>query len=568
MATVAFKGTNISLVNDNTGFTVWKRDGTGGTPSAISESDVFLQGTGACSVKVSNQGVVLAFGTGGLDLSAANTHLMIWCQMLAGPLMKVRDSTTVPGLAIFVSSDATLSSGSNYKMWAVDGSDTYPGGWVRYIIDLSKTASTVVGTLNLASVQHVGVYCNTQPNVAKFDNLVIDRIDYVTPGQGLGISGTSPSASWEELFAADDAVANKYGIIQKSNGIYTLLGSVEIGDAAGSTTTVWDDATGAIVTFKDPRYYDGTADASCISSDLYTISTVGNATGTTDITFGDVVGTGDDRQGISGGTITTDGPDWRWDSQADIADLDTVNLYGMNLTGAGRGVLLDDGTKTSIISCTFVNCGEILPGSVSNGAEILSVIIIDPDDVSGSENRGLRFPNTTHNVKKVSFITSGTPTTQHMAHLSQAADYSIGFDEIKFFGSYVSATLWHGENSGNSADVTINASNGANPVETEFENTGSPVGTVDVQNPVSYELTNLIAGSEVRIIRKSDGVELDGVESSGTTFTHNYTFTGNTDIKVIVQKEQYEWLRFDDTLVATSKSQQVFQRFDRNYENP
>jgi len=479
--TVTFTGTNISAVNDNTGFSVWKRDGTGGTPSAISESDVYLQGTGACSVKVSNQGVVLAYATSSLDLSGSGTHLAIWGQMLAGPLMKVRDSTTVPGLAIFVSSDATLSSGSNYKMWAVDGSDTYPGGWVRYIIDLSKTASTTQGTLSLSSVEHVGFYCNTQPNVAKFDNLVIDRIDYLTPGEGLRFTGTSPDGSWSELYTADNNTSNKYGVIERQNGIYIVQGSIEIGDDAGTGATTWDEASGSVVVFKNPRYYNGTADALCVSDDFYQIKLVGNATGATNITWGDVVGSGDSRQGIGGGSIRTAGPDWSFDAAADIGHLTAVDLYGVDVVGAGRGVDLDDGNKTSVVSCAFIGCGEVTTGSTNNGAEVLSCVVIDPDDAVSAQNRGIELPNTTHNVKKVSFITSGTPTTQHMTHLSQAADYSIGFDEIKFFGSYSSSTIWHGENSGSNADVTINPSNGADPLEAEFNNTSS--GTVDVANP-------------------------------------------------------------------------------------
>jgi len=514
---VTFTGTNVSFVNDNTGFSVWKRDGTGGTPSAISEADVFLQGTGACSVKVSNQGVALAYGTGGLNLSAANTHVAIWCQMLAGPLMKVRDSTTVPGLAIVLSSDATLSTGSNYKFWAVDGSDTYPGGWVRYVIDISKTASTSQGTLNLSSVQHIGMYCNTQPNVAKFDNLVIDRIDYMTPGQGLKITGTTPE-TWEALYTADNNVSNKYGVIRKTHGVYTLKGSVEIGDDSGTAATTWTDAAGSIVTFQNPRYYNGTVDALSVSDDFYQIKFRGNATGATNITFGSVVGSGDDRQGVKGGTITTAGPEWSLDASTDIAHLTTVKIYGMNLDGAGRGLTFNDGNKTSIISCAFIGCGEVTMGTTNNGAEMLSCAVIDPDDSTSAQNRGLRFASQpTHNVKKVSFITSGTPTTQHMVHFPVAADYSIAFDAIKFFGTYAS-TVYHGENSGTNADVTINKTNGANPDGTKFNNTAS--GTVTDTASFNHTVTGLSSGAQVVWIRQSDEAELENLTESGGSATY------------------------------------------------
>jgi len=520
MATTAFTGTNVSLVNDNTGFSVWKRDGTGGTPSAISEADVFFQGTGACSVKVSNQGVALAFGTGGIDLSAANTHVAIWCQMLAGPLMKVRNSTTVPGLAIFMSSDTALTTGTDYAMWAVDGSDTYPGGWVRYVIDISKTRTVNPGSFSSSNVRWIGMYCNTQPNTAKFDNLVIDRIDYMTPGQGLKISGSGPDASWAELFSADNNVNNKYGIIERNNGLYTLQGSVEIGDDGGSAATTWSSATGAIVTFKNPRYYNGTADALCVSDDFYQIKLRGNGTGATNITFGSVVGTGDDRQGVKGGTVRTAGPAWSLEAATDIAHLTTVKMYGVNFDGAKRGLTFDDGSKTSLISCAFNNCGEIEMGTTNNGAEMLNCAIIDPDDSIDSRNAGLRFasqPN--HNVKKISLITSGTPTTQHLVHFTQAADYSVTFDAIKFFGTY-SGSVYHGENSGSNADVTINKANGANPDGTKFENTAS--GTVTDTASFVHTVNGLSTGAQVIWIRQSDEAELENkTESSGVaTYTH------------------------------------------------
>lgn len=544
---VTFTGTNISFVNDNTGFGVWKRDGTGGTPSAISETDVFLQGTGACSVKVSNQGIVLAFAHAGLNLSGTNVHLAIWCQMLAGPLMKVRDSTTVPGLAMFLSSDATLTTGSNYNMWAVDGSDTYPGGWVRYIIDVSKTASTTVGTLNLAAVRHIGMYCNTQPNVAKFDNLVIDRMDYLTPGQGLRFTGVSPVGSWEELFTQDDNVSNKYGVIEKRNGLYTLQGSVDIGDDAGTGATTWTDSGGAIVTFKNPRYYNGTADALCVSDDFYRIKLQGNATGATNITIGSVVGSGDDRQGVKGGTVRTAGPEWSMDASTDIGHLTTAKFYGLNFEGAGRGLTFDDGNKTSIISCLFNNCGEIELGTTNNGAEMLSCAVIDPDDSIDARNAGLRFASQpTHNVKRISFITSGTPTTQHMVHLTPAADYSTSFDAIKFFGSYASSTIWHGENSGTNADVTISPTNDANPTAAEFENTAS--GTVAVSNPavtatvnVKDENNNNLQSARV-YLRAQDGSgpmpyqDSVTITRSGTTATVSHTAHGmETGDKVVIK---------------------------------
>lgn len=113
--------------------------------------------------------------------------------------------------------------------------------------------------------------------------------------------------------------------------------------------------------------------------------------------------------------------------------------------------------------------------------------------------------------------------------------------------------------------VTVNVSDGESPGSSANENVGSASTTVNAT--YEYELTGLISGSEVRVFDDSSGTELDGTESSGTTFSYTHDGAAN-DIYVIVQKTNYEWLRINSTLGATNTSQKVFQREDRNYSNP
>jgi hypothetical protein len=288
-----------------------------------------------------------------------------------------------------------------------------------------------------------------------------------------------------------------------------------------------------MIEFGNPTYDAGSGPVSRIdSANLYIISAEAAPAQATTVIFGDVVGSGDDRQGIRGGVLRTAGPSWKLDFASDIADLVSVSLYGLTVVGAGAGILFDDGNKTSVISCTFVNCGEVQPGTTNNGAEILSCIFIDPDDYA------LEWPNTTHNVKKISFITSGTPTTQYMCHFTQAADYSISFDGIKFFGNFASGTLWHGENDGLNADVTINAvaGSGSNPDEDEFTSTNG--GTVSVVNTVTLKVT----------VRDTDGVAIENAQtaiydSSGTELMNEDTLgTG-------VAEESFEYPGSDVSVI-------------------
>lgn len=111
--------------------------------------------------------------------------------------------------------------------------------------------------------------------------------------------------------------------------------------------------------------------------------------------------------------------------------------------------------------------------------------------------------------------------------------------------------------------VTINVTSGSTP---SIRNTSG--STTTVNNSITYTLTDIKSGSEVRIFRVSDGIELDGVESSGTSFSYGYTYAGDTPIIVHINHIDYEWLAIADTLISTNKSTKVFQRVDRNFSNP
>jgi hypothetical protein len=124
------------------------------------------------------------------------------------------------------------------------------------------------------------------------------------------------------------------------------------------------------------------------------------------------------------------------------------------------------------------------------------------------------------------------------------------------------------------AIVKINASNGANP-GTAVE-TGTNKGATIISNPITYTLTGIESGSEVRIydqIGPGDfdaGEELDGEENNTTgTFAYQYNYASDNDVVVVVFHVNYKEIRFKDTLTNQNKSTQVFQIDDtRVYSNP
>ena len=85
---------------------------------------------------------------------------------------------------------------------------------------------------------------------------------------------------------------------------------------------------------------------------------------------------------------------------------------------------------------------------------------------------------------------------------------------------------------------------------------------------VSYELTNLIAGTEVRLFRQSDNAELAGTDNSGTSFSYNYTYAGDVPIYVVILHISYIYQRFATTLTDTSTSVPIQYGTDRVYNNP
>jgi hypothetical protein len=86
---------------------------------------------------------------------------------------------------------------------------------------------------------------------------------------------------------------------------------------------------------------------------------------------------------------------------------------------------------------------------------------------------------------------------------------------------------------------------------------------------VTYQLSlsNLIAGSEVRLFRTSDDVELAGVESSGTTFNYTYIYTTDTPCYLVVFSLNYAPIRLSITLGANNTSLPIQQVTDRVYLN-
>jgi hypothetical protein len=398
---------NLTRIDDaavTTGWAGFSISG-GGTPTPQQDQDIFIQGAAAVSVKISgsNQHKGTWYNNGsGIDMTVTGRHLYIWANYLTPGNLGTYDGSTEYGLQVIVSTSGAVAT--DYLAWTVADRVEKPLGWVRYTIDCNKTPTLSAGTTTLTSVQYFGMAVD-QTGTAKSENLVVDAIDY---GFGLQVEDgdTADPATWLAAWEDDDAIANQYGIITRNNGVYTLRGGIEIGDAASTATTLWKDTSNAQVRFANPLYFLGSGQeivrvSSIDAPNLYSISGQGNATGTTDITLGQVVGSGDDRQGVLGSIISSDGPKFNVDFETDIADLDTVNFYGTIFQGGGV-LQFDSSTKTDLIGCQFIECDDVQP----NLSENLNNKVIAPTD------RGMEVV-TSSTTKQTDFIGGSTAATGH-----------------------------------------------------------------------------------------------------------------------------------------------------------
>ena len=109
-----------------------------------------------------------------------------------------------------------------------------------------------------------------------------------------------------------------------------------------------------------------------------------------------------------------------------------------------------------------------------------------------------------------------------------------------------------------------------------------------IVEPFTFEVSNIISGTEVRILRQSDLVELASAEVVSATpsgvsnatissdldnagryvLTYNYDYSTDIPVFVVIYNTQYKALRVPFVLKGTDSVLQAAQQFDRQYQNP
>lgn len=267
-------------------------DATTGWSTGTLDTVSFIQGTGCLGLKQSSTALnAFVFNnTTGIDMTASDRHFFAW------------------GLAAGAATLATKANGgvrlrlgtttANYYEWYVDGSDTYTGGWKNWVINPQDDPDATGGSgATLTSVQYFGIVFS---NISQYsgNNLTVfaDAIRY---GTGLQITGAvaTTDVGFEEIYSADNSSSNRYGIINKINGVYYTKGELVFGSTGSSTNPDFQDVNSTVV-FQDER----------VSNTLYKINLIGHASDSTNsFRLGKAVGSGATTIGSKGVSIAAAG---------------------------------------------------------------------------------------------------------------------------------------------------------------------------------------------------------------------------------------------------------------------
>lgn len=501
--TVTKNLTDISLCEATTGWTA-----AGGTNTL--NADVYVQGSNSIhnySAGAAARGADYDLGAGGTNLS--NQTIYCWFSFSKKENIPVKGAN---GMRIRLT-----DTSSNWAEWDIFGSDTLPhGGWIAWATRTSVTASRNGGTApNLSLIRYVGWRCGTAgTTVVGKTYIYFDAWRY---GSGLNIKGgtSGDPATLEVLYTQDSNSSNAYGVIDKVFGVYYVQGQITIGSTTAGDSTYFLDKSNVVV-FKDAM----------VGSGFYSITGQGNATGTTEIYFGEESGS----RGINGDVIrcasSSQTPTFAIDLSS--SNITKYKLHGCSVLYGSTVTLATTNADKKVYDTSFVACAEVLASTCD----------VQYCNFISAAARAVKIDSTSHNIKNSNFINCQTATEL------TAGTGTYTFDNLKFSGN-----TYDIENSTSGA-CTIQNTNGSNPSDSKLLNSGGGSITfaassvtlkVIVQNSSGTKLQNIRVG----IYKVSDNTELlnTTTDSNGEAST-SFSWTTNVDVSVRARKSSSGTTRY------------------------
>lgn len=213
-----------------------------GDTFSLEPEDKIQGGNSAACVMTPNAGASQEiYASGTWDFSGAgqnDQHLRLPIKLTWSGNLQTKANN---GLQIFI------SDGTNTSYWTVAGSDTYSGGWKKFVVYTGNTPTEDSGTpADKSAITGIGYRCKalTKPrNVPA--NTWIDAWYY---GDGYTVTGgtSGDEIDWSHI-AAKDKIEG-YGVTEEIDEVLFLSGEVTVGDG---TNTTYFAPTGQKLQFKD-----------------------------------------------------------------------------------------------------------------------------------------------------------------------------------------------------------------------------------------------------------------------------------------------------------------------------
>jgi len=465
------------------------------------------EGSACLGLKVSNALSALITYTPGSPLDMTDKFLM-------QPLLVngKADTKANGGYRIYMETDA-----SNYGYWYVGGSEDKEK-WIYFAVDPSTTPTTGTGTVDPSSIAKIGVQFKTvSTSSGNAMNCFWDICHY---GSYIQVtSALTDDITWQDI--AVEAQSNYWGmaIFNEKLGITAIQGLIKLGSTVSGDVNI--DSVGETAIWQSAEFLPDAKSG---------IEVLGNSGTTTNVS-------------LANGSIkgVTNYP--YFDSSD--TNVDDVTISANPIT---HFAAIDLESTTTIISTTIDSCGLVTPltaviedVTISNSTETASYALLMP---------------LVHNLARITYTNN---------YWGFGVNPATNDDEYTEDGGTFSGNTADVHNIHATNDAIINAGNGSN-ISTKDESSGGLITIVADQ--ISFALTNLIAGTEVRIYRVSDDVELAGIETSGTSFTYNYTYVADVPVWVAIANKLYYYLNPSFTLTNENASIPINQEIDATYENP
>lgn len=462
----------------------------GGTADEIS-TEIFVEGGTAVASAFNIDTGQIFYNAGTFDL----TGTLVYVYTFNNALQDSFDAADPPnGLYL---GDGTNGigfnmAGSNRRVFNhLDG----PTEWQCLVLDTDEITNMDTAGLTVVRGGSVGGLIN---NIATITEIGADLttlskalgggvnvgVDIIRIGNdGIEIVGgtTADRGNFLEAVVEDRSTASlkAHGIIRElTTDVYGAQGPLNFGNA---TVDSWFESIGVVLAFENRN----------IADEKYFLRVVGDTTTSTNFF-------------LSNSTITTAGPTIFCDFSS--PNIDSFELSGNSFSGIGKIGVANSGQITFandtaaqnhiVTGNTFAECGRIFPGTTI----FTDNSIIDSADTQGSLE--LSSTNGT-NVESLSFTSSGTG---HAIIITETGTYDFTNFEFNGFGANDTTDAAVFNNSGGA--VTINIVSG--DVPTVLNGAGS---TTTIAAQATLTITNIVAGSELRIYSVINQTELDGVET-------------------------------------------------------